>query len=276
MLIDSSPVRLESARTGSIRPQADTASLYACWAESAKDIRAAQHLRRRVFFDEMGARPAALDTSSDVSDIDHFDAYCDHLLIKARGSSDSGDDLVVGTYRVLSPEAARRAGGYYTDTEFDLGSWHAAGRRAVELGRSCVHPKWRRGAVIMMLWSALGAYMQQRGLSTLIGCCSVPLTDRGATARALWNRLSQTHLVDEASRISPRAPFDVDPVYGDASGSGSNLPVPALMKGYLRCGARLLGPPAHDVAFNTADFPMMLHLADLSPAYRQHFMGRAL
>ena len=263
------------ARTAPAIAPPEHTSLYSCWAESEADIRAAQSLRRSVFFDEMGARPANPRCSAGALDVDHFDAFCDHLLIKTRNSSGLVDDQVVGTYRVLSPDAAGRAGGYYTDTEFDLRAWHAQGRRVAELGRSCVHRDWRRGSVIMMLWTALGAYMQARGVSTLIGCCSVPLSDRGASARALWKDLSRTHLVEEASRVFPRTPFDLAPVGREPSDPGSNFPMPALMKGYLRCGARLLGAPAHDAAFNTADFPMTLHLADLSPSYRQHFVGSA-
>ena len=97
----------------------------------------------------------------------------------------------------------------------------------------------------MMLWTALGTYMQERGLGTLIGCCSVALTDNAAYARQLWTVLSRSHLVAEPSRVT------------------------------LRCGARVPGAPAHDAAFNTADFPMMLCLDDLASPYRQHFVGTA-
>ena len=43
----------------------------------------------------------------------------------------------------------------------------------------------------------------------------------------------------------------------------------------MRCGARLLGPPALDAAFNTADLPLMLRVDEVSPRYRQHFFGMA-
>ena len=244
--------------------------LYAAWASSAMDVRDAQRLRREVFFDEMGARAPEAD-AQDAIDVDRFDAFCDHLLVKVRAPAGSGDDQVVGTYRVLPPDAARRAGGYYSDTEFDMRSLHHLRNGTVELGRSCVHREWRRGGVIMMLWTALGTYMQQRELGTLIGCCSVALTDGGVTARRLWTDLSSSHLVDATSRVFPHVPYGVCEPRDAAPG----LPVPALMKGYLRCGARLLGPPAHDAAFNTADFPMMLRLDELSASYRQHFMGAA-
>lgn len=43
------------------------------------------------------------------------------------------------------------------------------------------------------------------------------------------------------------------------------------MKGYLRLGAKVLGPPAWDPAFHSADFPMMLRLPDIPARYRRHF-----
>ena len=76
---------------------------------------------------------------------------------------------LIGTYRVLPPQAARRAGGLYIDTEFDLAPLSGLRRHAVELGRSCVHPDWRSCAVIMALWKALLQYMIERRLDTMIG-----------------------------------------------------------------------------------------------------------
>jgi putative hemolysin len=58
-------------------------------------------------------------------------------------------------------------------------------------------------------------------------------------------------------------------------GLNSTLPVepPPLIKGYLNCGAKVLGAPAWDPAFNTADLPLMLDLADLPPSYRRRFLA---
>jgi len=48
---------------------------------------------------------------------------------------------------------------------------------------------------------------------------------------------------------------------------------PALIKGYLRLGARVLGAPAWDPDFNTADLPMLMRLVDLPLRYRRHLLG---
>ena len=81
-------------------------------ARSDSEIREAQKLRYRVFADEMGAR---LQTREAGVDADLFDPYCEHLIVR-----DETNGRIVGTYRILSPTAARRVGAYYSESEFDL------------------------------------------------------------------------------------------------------------------------------------------------------------
>jgi putative hemolysin len=242
------------------------------WARCEDDVRAAQQLRYRVFVQEMGARPVTSATSHECAEADRYDAYCDHLLVRAfaPGIDDAG--IVVGTYRVLGPDAAARAGGLYSDTEFDLAPLARLRARAVELGRSCVDPGWRSGAVIMALWTALGIYMFDHGLETMIGCASISIRHGRQDAQRLWQRLRDDYLVAPEWRVRPLTPLPLEEETDQADARMATAP--PLIKGYLRCGARLLGPPAFDPAFNTADLPMMLRVAELSPRYRRHFMGR--
>jgi putative hemolysin len=256
------------------------------WASSAEDVRKAQHLRYQIFGQEMGAKLDSSAASGAELDIDFFDAYCDHLLVwantpnetetKTGTSIDREDRILVGTYRVLGPAAAKRAGGFYTDTEFDLTPLAHLRETAVELGRSCVHPDWRTGRVIMALWSELGVYMRMHGLDTMIGCASIPLEKDGQTAAQLWHRLQEKHLVAAPLRVRPLHPFQPA---NDIDMESKNVVtdifegVPPLIKGYLRCGAQLLGPPALDLAFNCADLPLILQIKNLSDRYRKHFLG---
>ena len=245
------------------------------WADCEEDVRDAQRLRFRVFAQEMGARLTPPEGTPRGHDADRFDAFCDHLLVRAVDPV-HGPGPLIGTYRVLTPEAAGRAGGFYTDTEFDLSPLAPLRGRALELGRSCVDAQWRTGSVIMALWTALGQYMVEHRLDTMIGCASIGLDAQGLSAARLWHRLCRTHLVEERWRVAPRIalPLDTEAHAGDDSDRAPPAP-PPLIKGYLRCGARLLGPPALDVAFNTADLPLMLRIGDVAPRYRQHFFGVA-
>jgi putative hemolysin len=43
----------------------------------------------------------------------------------------------------------------------------------------------------------------------------------------------------------------------------------------LRCGAKVLGAPAWDPDFHTADLPMLLRMSDMPARYRRHFLNVA-
>jgi putative hemolysin len=213
----------------------------------------------------MGAR---LPVIVDGHDIDLFDDFCEHLLIR-----DQANGTVVGTYRLLTPAQAQLLGSTYTDTEFDLTRLRHIRPRMVELGRSCVHPDYRQGGVILALWGALAEFMQQNALDIMIGCASVPMRVNGVTcpqaAASVWHQLRQTHLASIEWQVRPRLPLPLDM----PQTVGSFEP-PALIKGYLRLGAKVLGAPAWDPDFNTADLPMMMRLQDLPNRYRRHWLDR--
>ena len=237
--------------------------LSVAWARHLDEVRAAQRLRYTIFADEMGAR---LQSPIAGHDIDLFDDFCEHLLVR-----DVATQTVVGTYRLLTPEQARRAGCTYSDQEFDLVRLRALRPRMVELGRSCVHAEHRHGGVILALWGALATFMAHNRLDVMIGCASIPLMHQGSlcgdVAASIWAQVRQTHLASPEHHVRPRLPLPVEQFRHD-------LPVqaPALIQGYLRLGARVLGAPAWDPDFNTADLPMMMRLQDLPARYRRHFL----
>ncbi|MBA3057637.1 MAG: GNAT family N-acetyltransferase [Gammaproteobacteria bacterium] len=239
-------------------------ALMVSWAKNADEVRQAQRLRFKVFAQEMGAR---LDTSVPGHDVDLFDNYCEHLLVR-----DALTLEVVGTYRLLTPAQARRVGSTYSDLEFDLTRLRSLRERMVELGRSCVHPDYRQGGVIMALWGALAEFMVRNQLDTMIGCASIPMLHNGIVsgdvAASIWHQLKATHLAPIEHQVHPRLPLPVDQLDHSLS-----VEPPALIKGYLRLGAKILGAPAWDPDFNTADLPMLMRINDLPARYRKHFLG---
>ncbi len=245
-----------------LAPQAkDThAGLRVEWAQSLSDVRAAQRLRYRVFVEEGGAK---LTNTVLHHELDAFDPWCEHLLVRRQI-----DGEVVGTYRVLTPQKAQLNGGLYADAAFDLAPLWSLRPRLMELGRACVHPAHRTGGVILALWRALAQLMQQRGLETMIGCASVPMRDGGHAAASLWQRLSATHIAPPEWQVSPRLALPIEHLDRTL-----DVKPPPLIKGYLRLGAKLLGPPSWDPDFQTADLPMMVSLAELPARYRRHFLA---
>jgi len=233
------------------------------WARHQDEVREAQRLRYAVFVQEMGAR---LQTPLAGHDIDLFDDFCEHLLVR-----DQASGQVIGTYRVLTPAQARRVGSTYSDTEFDLTRLRSLRARMVELGRSCVHPEHRHGGVIMALWGALAGFMVRNQLDVMVGCASIPMLHSGIVsgdvAASIWRQLRATHLAAIEYQVLPRLALPVERLDDSLA-----VEPPALIKGYLRLGAKVLGAPAWDPDFNTADLPMLMRLNDLPARYRRHFL----
>ena len=231
-------------------------------ARSEEEVREAQRLRYKVFVEELGAH---VKTRLQGHDIDHYDPFCEHLIVR-----ESGADRIVGTYRILSPEAARRVGSYYSESEFYINRLQNLRSRMVEVGRSCIHPDHRSGAVITLLWAGLAEYMVGNNYEYLMGCASIGMADGGHNAANLFSQIDPAHLAPAEYRTFPLhgLPFD-------RLANGQPALVPPLIKGYLRVGAWVCGEPAWDPDFNTADLLLLLPMSRMNPRYMRHFVKPA-
>ena len=234
--------------------------LYVGLARNAEEVLEAQKLRYRVFVDELGAR---LPQRQAGVDRDYYDAFCEQLVVR-----DEESGRIIGAYRLLSPEAARRAGSYYSETEFNLDRLRHLRNHTVEVGRACIDSEYRSGGTIALLWSGIIRYMLQNRHEYLIGCASISMADGGRTAAGVFRDLD-THMSPLEYRVFPNCPLPLERIE-----PRQDAEVPALIKGYLRAGAYVCGDPAWDPDFNTADLLMLLPMAKISPRYARHFVER--
>lgn len=228
-------------------------------AQSEREILAAKKLRYQIFAEELGA---TLPTRTPSIDHDIFDPYCVHLVVR-----DENSGAVVGTYRILSPEKARKIGAYYSESEFDLTRLQHLRSRMVEIGRSCVHADYRTGATITLLWAGLAKYMVENSYDYLIGCASISMADGGHSAASIFSRLG-ANMSPIEYRVFPRCPLPLAALRSDLPAE-----LPPLIKGYLRAGAYVCGDPAWDPDFNTADLPILMPMSRLDSRYAKHFLG---
>ncbi|PVZ07734.1 GNAT family N-acetyltransferase [Actinomycetospora cinnamomea] len=241
------------------------------------DVAAAQRLRHAVFAGEQGARPAAGDAvavaaAAQGRDADAFDEHCDHLVVREDASGE-----IVGTYRMLTPAGARAAGRLYSDTEFDLTPIDPLRDEIVEVGRSCVHPAHRHGVVLSLVWAGIGRYMVLTGHRWVVGCASVPLTVAGALPGGVWDLVASRHLAPAARRVRPwrEAPIGEHDPHAPGAGRAARAALPPLLRGYLRLGAEIGGPPALDPDFGVADLFVLLDQTAIDPRWRRYLFGEA-
>lgn len=251
----------------------DSRPRYSLIVSSDREHRlAAQRLRYNVFTSEPGF---AIPTDTDGLDADRFDEFCDHLLVR-----DEQTEEFVGCYRMLPPDGAAKAGGYYTATEFDIDALDPVGNRIVEMGRACVLPEHRNGSTLTLMWAGILHYIQLTGHEWVMGCVSVPMQESpddriGSHVRGVRDMLMKRHATPETQRVRPFNPVIVDGMSLDDIAAPAKVKVPPLLNGYLRLGASICGEPAHDPDFGVADFVALLGLHEINQRYLERLQQAA-
>lgn len=240
------------------------------------EVAAAQEVRYRVFYDELGAGKGRLQ-ALDRRDADRFDPVCDHLLVIDTNLSGPEHRRIVGTYRLLRQEKAAAAGGFYSEGEFDLPGLVARHPelRFLELGRSCVLPEYRSKRSIEVLWQGIWAYINHHGVGVMTGCASFHGTDPAAHAEAL-TYLAHHCRTDPAWDIRAvpdrYCSMDLMPVER-VSPKAAVAAMPPLVKGYLRAGARIGEGCVIDHDFCTVDVFVVLPVSEIASRYINYYGG---
>ena len=230
------------------------------------EVREAQKLRFEVFNLEM---KKGLESSyARGLDLDDFDPICDHLIVH-----EPNVKRVVGTYRLLLGSEARRHFGFYSEREFNLENIKKLSGELLELGRSCAHKDYRDKAVIHLMWQAIADYVKNHRVRYLFGCASLPTVDPGEVSE-LFSLLKGRYYAPEELRVHPLPEKSLPQLDGNAAIRDPEslfLRLPSLIKGYLRFGALVCGPPALDLEFGTTDFFLLLDVHQASAEYLGRF-----
>ncbi|HUV33033.1 MAG TPA: GNAT family N-acyltransferase, partial [Devosiaceae bacterium] len=248
-------------------------------ARKKSEIRRAQRLRYKVFYEEMAATPNALAILSR-RDEDEFDAIFDHLLVIDYGDSNGGRPWrrpkVVGTYRMMRQEVADDHDGFYTQGEYDIAPLIQAKSphySFVELGRSCVLKPYRNKRTLELLWQGVWTYVREHGADVMIGCASFPGTDPAAHALAL-SYLHHTALAPEGWRVRAHEHLRIDMNMMPAEAVNARAALkalPPLIKGYLRLGAYIGDGAVIDHQFGTTDVLIIVPVEAMKERYFVHF-----
>ncbi|GJE58852.1 GNAT family N-acetyltransferase [Methylobacterium trifolii] len=252
-------------------------------ATKKAEVRRAQRLRYRVFYEEMSAIPTGMAMLSR-RDVDAYDPICDHLLVIDHAATGGKPfpkprPKVVGTYRLLRGEAAERNFGFYSAGEYDIAALLAAhpGKRLLELGRSCVLKPYRTKRTVELLWHGISAYVAHHRIDALFGCASLEGTDPDRLALPLSFLHHHARAPDAwCARALPGRRVAMDRLAREAIDAKAALQaLPPLIKGYLRVGATFGDGAVVDHQFGTTDVFVVLPMEAISARYLGHFAPAA-
>ena len=246
-------------------------------ATTKKEIRKAQKLRYRVFFEEGGATP---DQTARLirRDVCPFDRVCDHLIVIDHAAP-TRRSRVVGAYRLLRQDVAEANFGFYSAGEFDIAPLLARhrGKRFLELGRSCVARGYRSKPTLELLWRGIWAYVRHHRIDAMFGCASLEGVEPAEHATALsclWHSATADPEWN-APALDSRG-VDMAPLPTDAFDARAAVrALPPLVKGYWRLGAKFGAQAVVDPKFGTTDVFVVMPIADIEPRYIRHFSPQA-
>ncbi len=230
-------------------------------AASETEVDQCLSLRFDVFAGELGA---SLKASKGNLDHDRFDDHCMHLMVVDNETQD-----LVATTRLLTSEKSEQAGGFYSETEFDLGGILARPGRLMEVGRTCIHPQNRNGIALSLLWHGIAQEVIGQQINFLMGCASIPLSGGDRYLESVMRQLRHQHFSKPELRVRPRVP-----VPRVKTNDYEDVILPTLLKAYLRQGAVVYGEPYWDAEFGVADVFVMLDCERITRRYMRHFVDR--
>jgi putative hemolysin len=236
------------------------------FARNNNEVEEALRLRHDVYNLEYLGQPHPLGI-----DRDNYDQQCRHLVVRHNPSGS-----LAGTYRI-NPGGLD---GYYTATEFSIGTFLATPGRKLEIGRACINADYRTGAVFNLLIQGILNFAHQTESRHIFGCCSIPESLGLETLVYCMHRLKRFHVLPETREIHPLMPperpdlpecIESEQQAWKAIQRNSHSP----LFYYLLLGAKAAEVPCHDPIFHTYDFFMLLDLADMTP-FGQRLMASAI
>ena len=252
-------------------PNSPDFEAYVRLAKNDAEIIEAQKLRYKVFYEEYGAKPS-IEMHQQKRDFDEFDNITDHLIVLSM-HKDTGEEKIVGTYRLLRQDVAQKTGHYYSESEFKLNNLIKSDNILLELGRSCVFAEYRTKPILNLLWQGIADYISIHNIDLLFGCASF----HGTNVDDIADQLSYLHHFHST-------PDDIKPVALDEIRVDMDIiakdklderrifaSLPPLIKGYLRLGATIGQGAVIDEQFNTIDVCIVVQTKLMTDRYRKYY-----
>jgi len=239
-------------------------------AESNFEIKKAQSLRYKIFFKEKKIKKKSFKFLLQ-RDYDFYDKISDHLIIIDNNREIR--DNVIGTYRLLRGNCAKLYRGFYTEQEFDISNLkkNFSSKDILELGRSCVHPQYRSGIILKLLWQGISNYIKMYKIKILMGCASF----HGTNPSKFKDEFS---LLYESYRLPED--YNVKSLQSNEISFNKNInhstilnKLPPLIKGYLRAGGMVSENFYIDKEFETIDYCVIMLIEKIVSRYQNKFLN---
>ena len=232
-------------------------------ASTSRELDQVIALRNKVFLEEFAG-----GQSGKSEDWDEFDEYCDFLIIKTKKT-----DEVIAVYRIIFSENSPR---FYSQTEFNLGSFLQKPGSKIELSRACVRSDSRTGICIHLLWKGIGRLISITNARYLFGLSSIQTFDVKKILGIINFFEKNNHLIDDKFIIPAEKHkfLEIDDRFLKEYPNSLKIDdeIPPLLLSYIGVGAKVARSPAIDLNFGCIDFLTILDCEEIAESLSRKYL----
>lgn len=204
---------------------------------------------------------------------DKLDLHSDFIIV-------SKNRMVVATYRVMDRYDAERAGGFLSESEFDISGIKNTDGNIAELSQACIHPEFRNSPAMQLVWNGIFDYFLKKEICIFMGLPSFYGTDYKKYSHALsyiyQKHQLPKHMMPKMLPGANSASINILPSEKiDRKQAKSELsPIFKLYLGIAGGVGCFSDSVFMDKKTNTTDLFAALEVRNISSAYQNHYMGR--
>ncbi|EOR05509.1 GNAT family N-acetyltransferase [Acinetobacter genomosp. 15BJ] len=222
------------------------------WVDNLKELQEVQRFRATQFSHQFGMR------FEDGLDQDLYDFGCEHAVLREKWTGE------IVAYTRLKLFQGYEIGQSYSAQEFEVVPHLSHLPSILEIGRTCVHPKFRSGKALSMLWLNLTPkVLWSMRAKYLMGCVSIHLDDN--LARAYYTHRQIQQLGDHQT-IDIRSKRSFEPERPDYSFPQDER-MPKLFQTYLGMQSKLSKQAFYDEDFKCLDYFVFLEVNKIATSF---------
>lgn len=222
------------------------------WVDNLKELQEVQRFRAVQFSQQFGV------SFEDGLDQDIYDFGCEHAILREKWTGE------IVAYTRLKLFQGHEISQSYSASEFEIVPQLSHLPNVLEIGRTCVHPRFRSGKALSILWlNLVPKVLWSMRAKYLMGCVSIHLQDNLARA---YHTHQQIQRLDSKQTI------------GIASKNHFEIPrpefcfpqderMPKLFKMYLDMQSKLSRQAFYDETFNCLDYFVFLEVNQVAKSF---------
>lgn len=210
----------------------------------------------------------SLSINDNEEDDDGYDNLARHLV-----AWDIKANEIVGYYRITTKDTLDN-NDFICEKEFNIFNIKNKGLKIIEVSRAVVHPNYRNGVVVKLLWQGLLKYSIEMEAKYLIGTASFMGVDDNVYLHSLSFLYYNYQSVESLSSWAKNPSISINKIpQNELNLILVKKQLPPLIKGYLRLGATVSKDAYLDYQFNSIDVLILLDLQKVNKRYFKLLKG---